>query len=81
MVGTRSRMASRRAFSSHGVKHQPRLLFQGHLGEEIRDPFLDRPAAIFVGVQPAVLIQVAEGETGFAKVRASGPNSDRFVVM
>ena len=44
------------------VEHQPDLLFERHLRQQVLDPFLDRAARVLVRVQPAVLVQVAEGK-------------------
>ena len=41
-----------------GVKHQAGLFLERHLGEQVVDPLLDRAVGIFVGIDPAVLVQV-----------------------
>ncbi len=43
-----------------GMEHQAGLLFQGHLGDEVRDTVFHRQAPVFIGVDPAVLVEVLE---------------------
>jgi hypothetical protein len=43
----------------HGVEEQSGLLFQVHPRQEIGHPLLDRAARILIGVQPAILVQIA----------------------
>ena len=41
------------------VEHQPRLLLERHLSEQVVDPLLDRPPRILVRVELAVPVEVA----------------------
>ena len=42
------------------VVHEPGLLQERHLREQVVDALLDRPARILVGVEPSVAVEVAE---------------------
>ena len=57
---------------NHGMEHQAGFLFEGHLGEQVGDAFFDRQAGILVGIEPAVLVQVAECEAVFGQKRGGG---------
>ena len=45
------------------LEHQPGLLRQRHLGQQVVDPFLDRTPRILVRIQPAVAVEVAHAST------------------
>src|SRR5436189_160401 len=55
-----SPVAPRPIGSGHCVEHQPDLLLERHLTEEVVDAHVERLRRILVRIEPAVAVQVAE---------------------
>ena len=53
----------------HGVHHQPDLLLQRHLPQEILDAFVDGTSEVLIDVEASVFVQIAKGDAVDQQIR------------
>jgi hypothetical protein len=55
--------------AEHSVEKHAGFLLERHLPEQVLDAFVDGPARVFIGIEPAIFVQVAESDAVLCKGR------------